>query len=319
MKCVYLKKGKHIFMKTNFTIDSAYDDLRLSGVAVSPDSKPGAVLQIAHGMCGCKERYLDFMQYMADHGVACVACDHRGHGASIKAPKDLGYMYKGGYQALVADMKLVSDWTSTAFPGAPLVLLGHSMGSMAARIYAKKYDGGLSGLILSGSPGYNPMVKFAVLLTGALSIFNEGRIRLNYIQKAVSSRFNSRFASDGPLSWVCSDPVVRWEMLCDPKTNFTFTANGLYNLMKMMEETYSWEGWGLTNPQLHIAFLSGEDDPCMGGETKLHDAAAMMYSLGYHNVTSALFTEMRHEILNEREKKVVWDDILEFIMEIPSK
>lgn len=319
MICVYRASGKHFFMKTDFTLDSAYDGLHLSVMAVVPEEKPKAVLQISHGMCGCKERYLDFMQYMSEHGVACVACDHRGHGASIKRADDLGYMYKGGYAALVEDMKLVSDWTAAEFPDTPLVLLGHSMGSMAARIYAKKYDGGLSGLILSGSPGYNPMARLAVFLTGLLSMFNDGRNRPQYIQDAVSSMFNRRFVSDGPMAWVCSDPVVRQEMLDNPKTNFTFTANGLHNLMKMMVETYSWNGWGLANPKLHIAFISGDEDPCMGGERKLHDAAAMLYSLGYHNVTSAVFTEMRHEILNEKEKKVVWDDILEFIMEIPFK
>jgi alpha-beta hydrolase superfamily lysophospholipase len=36
-------------------------------------------------------------------------------------------------------------------------------------------------------------------------------------------------------------------------------------------------------------------------------------------VTAAFFAEMRHEILNEKEKQIVWDDILDFIMKIQSK
>ena len=140
-------------MKTNFTLGSAYDGLRLGLVAISPDgSEPAAVLQLSHGMCGCKERYIPFMEYMADHGVACVACDHRGHGESVRTKDDLGYMYKGGYTALVEDMKLVSDWTAGAFPDTPLVLLGHSMGGMLApRIEC--CGGDFAGLILlAGSP-----------------------------------------------------------------------------------------------------------------------------------------------------------------------
>lgn len=39
----------------------------------------------------------------------------------------------------------------------------------------------------------------------------------------------------------------------------------------------------------------------------------MMYSLGYHNVTAAIFTDMRHEILNEEDKEIVWNDVLDFI------
>ena len=307
------------FMNRNFTLHSAYDDVPLSVVLVSPESRPEAVLQLSHGMCGCKERYLPFMEYVSAHGVACVACDHRGHGASIKSPDDLGYMYEGGYMALVEDMKLVSDWTIGEFPDIPLILLGHSMGSMAARIYVKKYDSEISGLILCGSPGYEPVARLAILLTGFLCLFREGRLRPAFMQKLASSKFNRRYASEGDLAWVCSDPEVCKSMQNNPKTNFIFTSNGLHNLLKMMVDTYSDKGWSVSNPNLPVTFLSGADDSCMKGEKSLHDAALLMYDLGYHNVTSAIFTDMRHEILNEMEKEVVWADILDFIMKIPSK
>lgn len=307
------------FMKRNFILDSAYDGVPLSVMIVSPDKRPYAVLQLSHGMCGCKERYVPFMEYMADHGIACVACDHRGHGASIKSDDDLGYMYKGGYIALVEDMKLVSDWAVHEFPETPLILLGHSMGSMAARIYAKKYDSVLSGMILCGSPGYEPMARLAVLLTGFLCLFNDGRFRPAFMQRMVSSKYNRAYAAEGELAWVCSDPAVCKEMRDNPRTNFIFTANGLHNLLKMMLDTYSVRGWLMGNPKLPIAFLSGGDDSCMNGEKSLHDAALVMYDLGYHQVTSAIFTNMRHEILNEVEKEIVWADILDFIMKIQSK
>lgn len=68
-------------------LDSAYDGVSISVAAVRPESRPKAVLQISHGMCGCKERFLPFMEYMAAHGVACVANDHRGHGLIVKNEK----------------------------------------------------------------------------------------------------------------------------------------------------------------------------------------------------------------------------------------
>ena len=86
-----------------------------------------------------------------------------------------------------------------------------------------------------------------------------------------------------------------------------------------MVKTYSKHGWAVLNPELPVAFLSGEEDAVMGGEKKLHDAARMMAGLGYNNVTAAIFSDMRHEILNEADKEIVWDDILDFIKKIPSK
>lgn len=302
-------------MTTEIQLKSLYDGLNLSVAVVRPLDKPRAVLQLAHGMCGCKERYIPFMEYMSDHGVACVASDHRGHGASVLSHNDLGYMYEGGYTALVEDMKVVSDWTADEFPESDLFLMGHSMGAMAARIYAKKYDGALSGLIVCGSPGYVPLARVGAALSGFMCQLKQDRLRPALIQNMVSSIYNRRFSSEGDMAWVCSDPLARKEMKDNPLCNYTFTVNGIYNLLSMMLEANSNKGWGMENPSLPITFLSGGDDPCMGSEEKLHDSAKMLYSMGYHNVSSAIFSQMRHEILNEVNKKVVWDDILDFIKE----
>lgn len=71
-----------------FFLESAYDGLRISVLEVTPVEKPKAVLFLAHGLCGCKERFLPFMEYLAMNGVACVANDHRGHGSSIRNEED---------------------------------------------------------------------------------------------------------------------------------------------------------------------------------------------------------------------------------------
>jgi alpha-beta hydrolase superfamily lysophospholipase len=225
----------------------------------------------------------------------------------------------GGYKALVEDMKLVTDWAATHFRDVPIVLLGHSMGSMAARIYAKKYDWELSGLILCGSPGYNVMAPVSMILTGFLCLFNDGHLKPVFLQDYASSRFNRKFASEGGLAWVCSDSGVRNDMKTNPLTNYHITANMMHNLLLMMVQTYSRRGWYVRNPELPVTFLSGEDDATMLSEKKLHDAAKMMARVGYNNVSAAIFSEMRHETLNEVDKEVVWNDILNFIRDISSK
>lgn len=307
------------FMKTDFQLKSRYDGLNLSAVVVEPDQRdPEAVIQIAHGLCGCKERYLPFMEYMADHGVACVAADHRGHGKSLMSSRDLGFM-QGGYMALVEDMKQLTDWTAGHFSGVPIVLLGHSMGSLAARIYIRKYDWELAGLILCGSPGYNGMAPVAMLLTGFMCMFNDGRMRPAFLQEYASSRFNKKFASEGRLAWMCSDLQERNKVISNPLNDYPITTNMMHNLLSMMVMTHSRHGWAVLNPDMPVAFISGEDDPVMGGEKKLHDAAKLLAKLGYTNVTAAIFSDMRHEILNELDKELVWDDIINFIKNISSK
>ena len=85
-------------------------------------------------------------------------------------------------------------------------------------------------------------------------------------------------------------------------------------MLCMMRETYSSSGWQVSNPDMTIYFISGTDDPCMISEKRFHQAAQHMADRGYMNVTSALYPYMRHEVLNEIGKEMVWDDILEHMV-----
>ena len=300
-------------MITEMSLRSRIDDLPISMVVVTPKQEPKAVLQLSHGMCGCKERYMPLMEYMAENGVLCVASDHRGHGGSLRSIDDLGYMYEGGYLALVDDLRLVSEWAHRMYPDKPLFLLGHSMGSMAARIYTKFDDSGINGLILSGSPGWDPLSHVGRILTWMLCTIGLSHHRMRISQRSTSRRYNKKFASEGEQAWTCSDPVVRQDFFDSPVCNFIMTANGLYNVMSMMSETYRRGRWAVTNSTLPIMFLAGDDDPVVRGETGLHYAAQNICDRGYTNVTSVLYPGMRHEVLNEIGKEDVWLEILQFM------
>lgn len=298
-------------MVRNIILRSRYDDLDISVLVVNPEKQVHAVIQIAHGICGCKERFLPVMEYMAGKGIACVAGDHRGHGASIKSPDDLGYMYDGGYRALVDDMRLITDWAHKEYPNVPLYLLGHSMGSLAARIYAKEDDSEIDGLVICGSPSWNYKVHVGRLITWILCHMGLSRYRMTVSQRANSKKFNKRFSSEGELAWTCSNADSRQSFRENPLCNFALTANGSNNLMNMLFETYRIGPWSVTKPDMPIFFISGEDDPTIISEEKFHQSAQNICDRGYTNVTSAIYPGMRHEVLNETGKEEIWDDILD--------
>lgn len=300
-------------MITEMTMRSAYDDLDISVVTVAPEQEPKAVLQISHGICGCKERFVPFMEYMARHGVLCVAADHRGHGASVKSIDDLGYMYTGGYYALVDDMRMVTDWIHGEYPDKPVYLLGHSMGSMAARVYVKYDDSAIDGLIICGSPSWNPYSRLGYGLMTMLCWLGMSHRRFKFIQQLTSDKYNSNFADEGYQAWTCSDPMQRKSVQENPLCNFTLTANGTRNLLALMIETYRRGEWAVSNPDMPVHFISGDDDPMMSSEKKFHLAVQNLCNRGYVNVTSALYPGMRHEVLNEIGKEDVWDEILDFM------
>lgn len=306
-------------MERKITLNSRVDSLPISILEVAPDalcqeSVPvKAVLQLSHGMCGCKERYLPFMRYMASKGIVCVAGDHRGHGESVRSSDDLGYMYEGGYRAMVDDLRMITSWIVSRYPGLPIFLLGHSMGSMAARLYAKYDDSTISGLILTGSPSWEPFAYLGRAIAGLMCFFGMSHYRMERSQRMTSDKYNSRFAAEGTQAWTCSDPAERESFMANPVCNFAMTANGSYNLLSMMIDTYDSSKWIVSNPSMPVFFISGADDPMLGSEPRFHSAAMDIRNRGYTNVTSVIYPYMRHEVLNEKGKEQVWAEVYDFI------
>ena len=300
-------------MLTRTDINSPFDGLPISVMAVTPDARPKAVIQIAHGICGRKERFAEFMEYLAEKGYACVSHDHRGHGESIRKEEDRGYSYQGRSAALIADMREVTSWIKKYFPGVPVFLLGHSMGSLVVRAYIKRYDSDIDGLILCGSPSYDPLTPVGYVLARLASLIAHGRLRTALLLEARSARFNRRFKEEGDKAWTCSDPVSRKSVMDDPACNFILTADYSLTLMELMMSVYSRGGWHSSNNSMPVLFLSGADDPCMIGKSEFLHAVDSMRDAGYADVRYRIFPSMRHEVLHERGKEIVWNEILEFI------
>ncbi len=296
-------------------IKSRYDGLEISTLIVRPEGRPKAVLQISHGMCGSKERYMPFMEFMSMNGIACIANDHRGHGESILYDDDLGYMYEGGAEALVDDMMLVSEYVCEMFPDSPLFLLGHSMGSLAARACIRRDDSRYCGLVLCGSPSTSSLVPVIGRTLSFLCRCGLGHFRPRIVPAMVSDWYNRHFLQEGHQSWTCSDPAVRNSFRSNPKNNFRFTLNGSKCLMELMQAAYDSDEWSLNSPFMPVTFLSGEDDPVTGGRSGMMKAVDTMRKAGYRYISMKTYQAMRHEILNETGRDQVWHDILDFIVQ----
>lgn len=297
-----------------FTLRSRVDDLELSVLRTEPDGEIHGVIQIAHGMSEYKERYLPFMEYMSACGFVCVIHDHRGHGKSVRSREDLGYMYGGGANAMVEDIRRVNDFIHRRYVHKKIVLLGHSMGSMAVRTYLKKYDRSVDLVILSGSPSKNHALPIGMIFAAIGKKIFGGRIPGRLIEAMSFGPYMLRFRGEkSRFAWTCSDPEIVAEYDDSPLCGFTFSVDAYETLFQLMWETYSSKGWRCRCPQLPILFVSGADDPCMGDIRKFKQAVEHMRHMGYRCVRGKIYRGMRHEILNEREKERVYRDLYRYI------
>ncbi len=293
-----------------FSCKASADGLQLAVALIAPDGAPKGIVQLVHGMCEHKERYFDFMEFLAAQGYVAVIHDHRGHGESVLSPDDLGYFYDGGWRACVDDVKVVGDLVRKRWPGLPFTLLGHSMGSMVVRCYARRYDDSIDRLIVSGCPSDNPAKAAGALLANIIGVLKGWHYRPMILQKLSFGSYNKPFAAEGYRNaWVCSNPEILDRYHDDPLCQFIFTANGFKNLLGMMKDCYSRKGWKMANPGLPVHFISGGEDPCRISDKALEQAVHAMRKAGYRQVTLKIYPGMRHEVLNEIGRQQVWDDL----------
>lgn len=299
-----------------FSFESKFDAVPISGICMIPEH-PIGILQMVHGMCEHKNRYLTFMQNMAERGYITLMHDNRGHGESVKSREDIGYCYDSLEVGMVGDIYKISQQIKKEYPGLPLILYGHSMGSLAARVYLRNHDDMIDGLILAGSPSYNNLVPTALWFVKLLKKRHGERYRSSLVQTMAIGSFQKRFKSENRKhAWLSSKDSVLREFERDELCNFTYTLNGFETLLNLEYITYRAIGYQMNNTELPILFVSGMEDPCYINDQKWSQTIDRMKALGYRNVREIRYDGMRHEVHNEEENDRLFEDMDCFCKEV---
>ena len=114
---------------------------------------PRALVHITHGLGEHAGRYAHVAQRLNALGFVVRAHDHFGHGESSGPRGGLPHPLR-----LVDDLALLVDEARAAYPGLPLVLLGHSMGGLVAASFVARGVRPVDALVLS-SPALEPTLS----------------------------------------------------------------------------------------------------------------------------------------------------------------
>ena len=275
---------------------------------------PLGVIEIVHGMCEHRHRYEKTIERFNKLGFICAIYDLRGHGDRVLTDDDLGYFSSKGYRLLLQDLDEYTMHLKREYPNLPIILIGHSMGSLISRVYLKKHSKDVDAVVLSGTPSDVFGPKFVRVLIHLCALFRGWRYRSPFISKLIFGRYNKIFSKEGIRnSWICSDMSVVDKFDKDKKCGFMFTLNGYNILMSLMMSAYNKMGWISKNKDLPIMFISGADDPCRVNDDYFKKSVLSLKRMGFPNTYSKLYQDMRHEVFNEPNNDEVFDDIMKFL------
>src|SRR5262245_4639634 len=272
------------------------DGLRVACVRWDGREPVRGVVQIAHGMGEHIGRYAGTVEALVSAGLTVYGNDHRGHGRTASTAAHLGEFGPGGFDLLVEDMVHLSRMARNENPGAPLILVGHSMGSFAAQQYVLDHSREIDGLILSGS--------------GVL----DGLARLATSAPAGKNILNAPFEpARTPFDWLSRDRAVVDAFINDPlcfaqlqpaaSASFFAAAHRLADpasLCKIRED-------------LPIYLFSGSEDP-VGQQLQGVQVLIQRYqNAAVYDVTHRFYGGGRHEMLNEINRGQVQKHLLSWI------
>ncbi|NHA69935.1 alpha/beta hydrolase [Phycicoccus flavus] len=302
-------------MQSTTTTVTATDGTALFTHRWLPDGEGKGVVVLAHGMAEHSARYARLAEALTGAGYAVYAPDHRGHGRTADE-KDHGYLAdSGGWDAVVGDLRQVSDFARSEHPGLPVFLLGHSMGSFLARAFVIGGSETLTGLVLSGSAG-DPGVLGRV---GAGIAATEARLRGRrhvspLMDRLTFGQYNAAFKPNRTdFDWLSRDDAEVDAYVADPLCGNTFTSGFFSDLLGGLLAINDPAQVAGVRKTLPVLLVAGDQDPVGDGGKGPRTVARQYREAGLTDVTCTLYPGARHEIFNETNRDEVTADVVRWL------
>lgn len=277
--------------------------------------KPRKVLLIAHGMAEHGARYSALAAFLNTQGIAVYALDHRGHGKSAQNDNEIGHFTcnpeENGWEKVIGDLHSVLTELSHLHPNIPLILFGHSMGSFISLGYTIRHGNALNGLILSGSNS-SPALLYKMARTVVhFELWRQGSKGKSDLLSFLSfGSFNKKFEpARTKFDWLSRDPAQVDIYINDPFCGFQMGNQSWKDLLGGLIEISKREHLAQIPSRLPLYVFSGDSDPVGGFGKGVNRLVSELRASNVSNLTLKLYSEGRHEMINEINNKEVFNDI----------
>jgi alpha-beta hydrolase superfamily lysophospholipase len=263
------------------TIDAG--DIALYAESFVPKGKaPIGVVVITHGYAEHCGRYRELAHVIVAAGWAALSYDVRGHGQS---PGPRGYV--DHFSTYLRDFAAVRATAAKMAPKAPMVLLGHSHGSLITlrALCDERAPDHIAGAIVS-----SPFLALRLPVPG---------------YKKLLARVASRVApgleqpSGLRIEDLTNDPGKRAERAADTRCFDIATARWFTEASKAQAEVYARAG----KIRVPLTWLVGHDDP-ITDPSQSRRVADRAPSSTYIDLLG-----MKHEVFNEIDRAKVFADV----------
>lgn len=280
-----------------------------------PAGEVRAVVQLVHGMAEHIARYDRLARDLCAAGYAVAGHNHLGHGPEAKK-EDLGFFAaESGWSAVVEDVHKARLLLEEHFDHKPHILLGHSMGSFAAREYLLCHARGLKACVLSGT-GWFPGAVCGAGMTAArlCGMINGWHKPAPLVDKLAFGGQNKAFEpARTKFDWLSRDEQEVDKYVADPLCGFIFTARGYYDMFSGLKALADLPRLKNMPADLPVHFISGGADPVGAAGKGVETVSRQFIAAGMKKTDVRLYEGARHELFNETNREEVTRDLIAWL------
>ena len=284
----------------------SFDNLVLKGYLFDDVAKPKGVIQIIHGMQEYSDRYFDIIPKFNKDGYIVFISDLRGHGKTAKNIESLG-IDDDLFANAVQDQLIISQTLKKEYPNVPLIVFGHSFGSFISQRLLQLSDLSKKYILCGTTDLNNIEYQLGKLIVWFTTLKNGKHGKATLIENMGVKGYGKGFENN---NWLSRDPSVMEKYNKDPYCGTPFPVSFYKSLFHNGTKLNKY----MKNIALdtQILLIAGDKDP-VSKNGKLVKRLHNKYLKNCLNSKIILYSEARHELLNETNKEDVIKDVLNFI------
>ena len=281
--------------------------------AMQSDTKAKGIVHINHGMAEHAARYARFANALTQAGYHVIAHDHRGHGQTTANDAPLGvFSSKNGLEKALQDMLHVNTTAREKYDGLPLLLFGHSMGTILGFNYCLTYPQTISGTALWNA-GFDTGLLAVIFKTLLITerFFKGSDVPSAFAQKITFEDWNKKFAPNRTdFDWLSRDKTEVDKYVSDPLCGFPVSIGLWLDVLEAVN--FGADDANLPNlpENLPIHLQAGAKDPCSTYGQAVSRLAVRLQKSGQTNVDLNLLPDTRHESLNEINRDKITENFI---------
>lgn len=266
-------------------------------------------------MAEYSDRYEKFARYLNKRGIAVFANDHRGHGATASEDEIGWFAETDGWDRIADDAFELADFITSQYGANTTFLMGHSMGSFLARTVMVKHPDFYTGVIIMGTGcGKGLMGKMGKMIAKhQIKKFGSkapGKVLNNLSFGAYNKPFNPTITD---FDWLSRDQKEVEKYIKDEKCGFLCSNGFFYDLLTGVEVANSKENAESLPKDLPLLIISGDMDPVGDFGKGVKKVYNLYVNAGIVDVTLKLIPDARHELLNEINKKEIYEILADWL------